>query len=95
MNYLSKYSFNEEEIKELEKNISPALQDVLVKSSSLVCENLDYLKSLGVTNIKEIFNNYYDMFLMDAPSFIDVFSKYETDDLIKKLEKNVTIIEYL
>lgn len=95
MSYLSKYGYSEEEIKELEKNISAALKDTLVKSSSLVCENLDYLKSLGVTNIKEIFSNYYEMFLMDTTSFMNVFNKYETDDLISKLEKNVAIIEYL
>ena len=32
---------------------------------------------------------------MDPTKFYEVFNKYDQDDLIDKLEKNVGIIEYL
>ena len=35
------------------------------------------------------------MFLMDNSNFIEVFAKYDRDDLIEKLEKNMAIIEFL
>jgi len=95
MNYLDKYSYTNKEIKDIERNIPDTFLKKLEESSSLVCQNLDYLNTLGVTNLKEVFRNYYDMFLMDNASFVDIFNKYETEDLVQKLEKNVAIIEYL
>ena len=46
-------------------------------------------------NYKEIFNSYYGMFLMDNSSFTEIFNKYDQNDLIDKLRKNVAIVEYL
>ena len=35
------------------------------------------------------------MFLLDSKTFDEIFSKYDRDDLVAKLEKNVAIMEYL
>jgi len=35
------------------------------------------------------------MFLMDHSNFVEIFSKYEPEDLIEKLKKNIKIVEYL
>ena len=44
---------------------------------------------------KEIFTNYYELFLLDHSNFVNIFNKYDREDLIEKLAKNVAIIEYL
>jgi len=95
MNYLDTFNYSKEEITELEKNIPKLLRDALLKNHVLVEANLTYLKDLGVENYKEIFNTYYDLFLNDPSFFASFFNKYETEDLIEKLKKNMTIIEYL
>ena len=38
---------------------------------------------------------FYDMFLNDHSHFVRIFSKYEPEDLIEKLNKNIKVIEYL
>ena len=35
------------------------------------------------------------MFLMDPKLFSEIFNKYDKEDLIEKLNKNLTIIEHL
>ena len=35
------------------------------------------------------------MFLMEPSAFDDIFSKYDKEDLIIKLEKNIAILEHL
>ena len=55
----------------------------------------NYLKELGVSNFETAFIRFFDMFLMDNKSFDDIFSKYDREDLIVKLEKNVAIMEHL
>jgi len=95
MKFLEKYDFNKEEIAEFLNNSPKKLIDAIKDNKKLVCENIDYLKDLGVTNYQQIFLEYYDMFLMDHSNFKDIFSKYEADDLIEKLNKNIRIVEYL
>ncbi len=95
MKFLEKYDFNKEEIAEFLNNSPKALIDSIKDNKKLVGENISYLKDLGVNNYRDIFLEYYDMFLMDHSNFVEVFSKYEPEDLIEKLNKNIKIIEYL
>lgn len=95
MSYLKDLGFSEEEIKTLDKNIPDRLKIKLKDNNKLVTTNLSYLKELGVNNYKEVFNKFYDTFLLDASTFKAIFDKYEPEDLISKIEKNINIIEYL
>ena len=95
MKFLEKYDFNKEEIADFLNNSPKKLIDAVKENKKLVSENIGYLKDLGVTNYQEIFLEYYDMFLMDHSNFVRIFSKYEPEDLIEKLNKNIKVIEYL
>ena len=95
MKFLEKYDFNKEEIANFLNNSPKKLIDLIKDNKKLVCENINYLKELGVTNYQEIFLEYYDMFLMDHSNFVEIFSKYESEDLIEKLKKNIKVVEYL
>ncbi len=94
MKFLEKYDFTKEEIAEFLNNSPKKLIDAVKDNKKLVGENINYLKDLGVTNYKEIFLEYYDMFLMDHSNFVQIFSKYEPEDLIEKL-KQIKVVEYL
>ena len=95
MKFLEKYDFNKEDIADFLNNSPKKLIDAIKDNKKLVCANIEYLKDLGVTNYQDIFLKFYDMFLMDNSNFIAIFSKYEKEDLIAKLKKNINIVEYL
>ena len=58
-------------------------------------ENIKYLKDLGISNCVEAFVRFYNMFLLEPSTFDEIFSKYDHEDLVVKLEKNIAIMEYL
>ena len=95
MKFLEKFNFNKEDIAEFLDNSPKKLINLIKTNKKLVCENINYLKDLGVTNYQQIFLEYYDMFLMDHSNFVSIFAKYEPEDLIEKLKKNIKIVEYL
>lgn len=95
MKFLEKYGFNKEDIANLKDNSTSALIKEIEAHKKLVSKNLDYLNNLGVTNLKEIFTGYHDMFLMDNSNFENIFNKYDQKDLVDKLAKDVQIMEYL
>ena len=95
MKYLEKFGFSTESIEKFHEEISANMIQILEDNKKLVQANLAYLLELGIKNLQEIFINYYELFLMDNSNFIEIFNKYDREDLIAKLEKNVAIIEYL
>lgn len=95
MKFLEKLNFSKDDINELLDNTPDKYIEAIKDNKKLVTENLTYLKDLGVTNYQYIFLKFYDMFLMDNSNFISVFAKYEKEDLIEKLNKNINIVEYL
>lgn len=95
MKFLEKIGFSKDDISFLEENTPEKLLDLIKEQKKLVTENITYLKDLGVTNYQDIFLKFYEMFLMDNSNFIAIFSKYEKEDLIEKLKKNINIVEFL
>lgn len=95
MKYLDKLGFTKQEISEVENNTPEMMIAKLKEQQKLVTANILFLKELGVTNYKRVFINYYDMFLMDNSNFISIFNQYDRDDLIDKIQKDISVIEYL
>ncbi len=95
MTYLKDLGFNEDIIEMLNVNIPDVVIEKLIENKDTVITNINYLKDLGVTNYIDAFASFYNMFLIDTKTFDDIFSKYDREDLIAKLEKNVAIMEYL
>ncbi|MBR1679899.1 MAG: hypothetical protein IJ704_04590 [Bacilli bacterium] len=95
MNYLNKLGFTKEQIATLENDIAEIMVKALSDNRKLVSANVEYLLDLGVKNIYEIFKAYYELFLIDHSNFMDIFNKYDREDLVEKLAKNVAIVEYL
>ncbi len=93
--YLKDLGFNEEIIELLNKNLPDLVLSSLEKEKDTVSANINYLKDLGINNYVDAFVNFYNMFLIDCDAFDEIFSKYDKDDLVAKLEKNVAIMEYL
>lgn len=95
MNFLEEYGFDKDDIQEFMDNTPKKMMNKIDKHLNLVKINLKFVQDLGVNTYKEIFINYPDMFLMDASNFSDMFSKYNTDELIEKLNANFKMVEYL
>lgn len=95
MKFLESLDFSKEIIADFLENSPKKLIDAIKDNKKLVSANISYLKELGITNYQDIFLEYYDMFLIDHSNFVEIFSKYEPEDLIEKLQKNIRIVEYL
>ncbi len=95
LTYLERFGYDDEQIKNFSKTKSYNILKALKENRKLVQTNIQYLIDLEITNYKEIFERYYELFLMDNSNFVSIFNKYDQKDLASKLEKNVGILEYL
>ncbi len=95
MKFLEKFGFSSDEVNRFCDSVADVMLENLEKNKKLVKANISYLQELGVKNIKEIFNEYYELFLLDHSNFENIFNQYDREDLIEKLAKNVAIVEYL
>ena len=95
MSFLEEYGFDKDEIQEFIDATPKRIADFILNNLQLVKDNLGYVKKLVINTYKEIFINYPDMFLMDTSNFSEMFSKYNTEELIEKLNANFKMVEYL
>ena len=95
MKFLENLDFDKDDLERLYDTVPEKLLALLKSQKKLVTENILFLKNTGVTNYKEIFIKYYDIFLMDNSNFESIFIKYDKEDLINKLNKNINIVEFL
>jgi len=95
MMYLKDLGFEEDRINMMERNIPELAQKMIEEQESTVTKNIKYLKDLGVTNYVDAFTKFYNMFLLNNDEFESIFSKYDREDLVEKLENNIAIMEYL
>ena len=95
MKFLVDLGFDEIDIQKVESQSPEILLKEFREARELVSDNIIFLRDLGVINYKDVVINYTDMFLMDPSNFQNVFLKYEKDDLIEKIAKNVRVVEHL
>ena len=95
MMYLKDLGFEEDVINSLLEELPSGAVEKITEHEETITANIKYLKDLGISNYVEAFVRFYNMFLLEPSSFDEIFSKYDKDDLIVKLEKNVAIMEYL
>lgn len=95
MKYLDKMGFTKDEIEELNNCVPELMLEKLKEQKKLILINLSFLKELGVTNYKRVFINYYEIFLMDNSNFMAIFNQYDRDDLVDKIQKDISVVEYL
>lgn len=95
MNYLKDLGFEDKVIELINKNIPSQALENLTTEEATVTQNIKYLKDLGISNYVDAFIKFYNMFLLENDIFDSIFSKYDKEDLIVKLEKNIAIMEYL
>lgn len=95
MNYLEKIGFTSDDINLVKSSTTKVIFNLLNEQKRVVTANILYLKNLGIINYKEIFIKYSDYFLIDNSNFIEIFDKYDRDDLVEKLNNNIDIFAYL
>ncbi len=95
MDYLEKYNFTKDDISSFINDVPASVIKLLEEQEKQVSNNIKYLREIGVTNFKDVFINYYEMFLNDDTSFRGIFEKYDQADLVDKISKNINIVEYL
>ena len=95
MMYLKDLGFEEDVINSLLEELPSGAVEKITEHEETITANINYLKDLGISNYVDAFIRFYNMFLLEPSTFDEIFSKYDKDDLIVKLEKNVAIMEYL
>lgn len=95
MNYLKDLGFDQNTINIINESLPKKALETLEAKKEIVIKNIKYMKELGISNYQVAFVKFYNMFLMDNEEFDEIFSKYDKEDLVVKLEKNVAIMEYL
>ena len=95
MKFLIDLGFDPKMVSDIENNMPQNIKTKIIDYQTIVIDNINYLKKIGVTNYIDAFNGYYDMFLIDSTNFQEIFDKYDREDLVEKLKNNLSIIEHL
>lgn len=95
MDFLKELKISDQYIELINTNFPDRAKQEIIAKKDLVASNIKYLKDLGINNYDVAFVKFYNMFLLDHTTFTNIFNKYDDEDLIEKLEKNVDIMEYL
>lgn len=93
--YINKLNISEKEIEKIIFNNPKVIIEQLRLKQDLVETNFNFLVNLGITNVKNIFVNYAEIFLLDSSLFKRKFLKYNKEDLIEKLDANMDIVLFL
>lgn len=95
MDYLKNIDFTDDEITIMNGTLDASVIESVSFFPVIVENNYNYLKSIGISNYKDIFMKHTHMFLLNPDRFKAIFEKYDHADLVRCLEKNGAVIEKL
>ena len=93
MEYLYNFGLDDSDIEKIKENTSDEIYSDLTLFAKIVEKNIIYIRDFGIPNYRQVITKYPEIFLRDVESFENVFSKFDKDDLIAKVTKNVAVIK--
>lgn len=93
LEYLYDFGLDSRDVEEISEYVDENVFTELGLFESIVKENIKYMKDFGVSNYSQVILKFPDIFLRDAESFRNIFSKFDRDDLIQKVEKNPAVFK--
>ena len=93
LTYLCDFGLDSRDLDSLKENVDERTFSELTLFEGLVKENLQFMKDFGLNNYIQVVVKYPEIFLRDAESFRNIFSKFDRDDLLQKVEKNVAVFK--
>lgn len=93
LTYLYDFGLDSRDLDTLRDNVDDKTYSELSLFEGIVKENIQYMKDFGVGNFGQVVMKYPEIFLRDAESFKNIFSKFDRDDLIQKVEKNAAVFK--
>lgn len=79
----------------LKKTATPEDYKIMNTLPDVVFENYREIKNLRVDNLEECISKYPHRFTLTHSKFHEILDKYDTDDLIRCINKNAAVIDKL
>jgi hypothetical protein len=92
MKYLKKYGLSLNDIKEIEESLDDMDLNLLYVNEDKVISILDYLVSIGFTNVKELLMYKSNLFYIKLDVIIDRISK-DKENIIKEINEDVSYLD--
>ena len=92
MKYLKKYGLSLNDIKKIEESLDDMDLNLLYVNEDKVISILDYLVSIGFTNIKELLMYKSNLFYIKLDIIIDRISK-DKENIIKEINEDVSYLD--
>ena len=92
MKYLKKYGLSLNDIKEIEESLDDMDLNLLYVNEDKVISILDYLVSIGFTNVKELLMYKSNLFYIKLDVIIDRISK-DKENIIKEINNDVSYLD--
>lgn len=92
MNYLKKYGLNNEDIKDIENNLDDMDINLLYVNEDKVIDIIDYLVSIGFTNIKDLLMYKTNLFYIKLDVIKARIDK-DKDNIINEINNDVNYLD--
>lgn len=92
MNYLKKYSLSNEDIKDIENNLDDMDINLLYVNEDKVIDIIDYLVSIGFTNIKDLLMYKTNLFYIKLDVIKERIDK-DKDNIINEINNDVNYLD--
>lgn len=92
MNYLKKYSLSNEDIKDIENNLDDMDINLLYVNEDKVIDIIDYLVSIGFTNIKDLLMYKTNLFYIKL-DVIKARVDKDKDNIINEINNDVNYLD--
>lgn len=93
LEYLYDYGLDSRDLEALKENSDGETVSELSLFETIVSDNIKFMKDFGVSNFSQVVIKYPGIFLRDLESFKNIFSKFDREDLIAKVEKNPAVFK--
>ncbi len=93
MSYLMDLGFSETFIDDIRKTYDENVIDLIKLEDYNITEIVKYLREIGIKYVEDLFLSYIELFLRDVDEVKEAFNKHNIDEIVNKINEDITNIE--
>ncbi len=97
MDFLKKYNISDSDITIIKNNNYESILNAFIYNKSNVCDVIDYLLSIGISNsaLSQILSDRLDLFIKPVDYIRSSFDKYNIESLVTIINDDIANLKFI
>ena len=95
MDFLLEAGFSEDLVNKIKQKYEESILDIVRLDQENVLDVINYFQEIGINKVDQLLLSHIEVFTKDIEEVKTAFQKYNLGEIVEKINKDISVIDYI